>query len=276
LQLVINRSPLPQRHPTPRRAYKEEEKELAKLHKTVMKKRQLEEKSAEKQRLANEKAAAKKVEADEKAALKKAEAEAKALEKQRKADLKAKEPATPPLGFNFLHAFLAPKEPPIIQRKLTVSEKHEIISKVKSGEMPPEQAQAVLDPKLIPHGGIMPLFSPRNSPRTPRKGKMAMEVDEDFLSDTMTSLGGFIVSDGGSTITSHGVVYAPSALNTAPKIGSASCIKILATSPPGVGGFNVTVGGLTPDTRYHYCAYGAPSCARFVCVLEDSIGPPVC
>jgi probable HAF family extracellular repeat protein len=74
---------------------------------------------------------------------------------------------------------------------------------------------------------------------------------------TTATLGGNVSSDGGATITAIGVVYAPTAVDSAPQIGDAGVSIVTGTGT--TGDFTVNVSGLTPGTDYTYAAYASNS-----------------
>jgi probable HAF family extracellular repeat protein len=74
---------------------------------------------------------------------------------------------------------------------------------------------------------------------------------------TTATLGGTVESDGGATITSVGVVYAPMVVDSYPQIGDGVASNATVTVTTGV--FTVNVSGLTPGTDYSYAAYATNS-----------------
>jgi hypothetical protein len=70
---------------------------------------------------------------------------------------------------------------------------------------------------------------------------------------TSATLGGNVTSDGGSTITERGVVYALTSANADPVIGGSGVTKVTAGGTTGV--FTVNVSGLTSSSGYSYKAY---------------------
>ena len=71
-------------------------------------------------------------------------------------------------------------------------------------------------------------------------------------------VGGTITSDGGSGLTGHGVVLAPTATNSKPVIGGKGVTSV--SIPSGVTGvFIVSPGGLLPGTAYSFAAYASNS-----------------
>lgn len=75
------------------------------------------------------------------------------------------------------------------------------------------------------------------------------------ITATNATLGGHVVSDGGSAITARGVVYAATAVNANPQIGGPG-VTLLASSGT-TGPFTANADTLTPGTAYTFCAYAA-------------------
>ena len=71
------------------------------------------------------------------------------------------------------------------------------------------------------------------------------------------TLGGTVESDGGATITSLGVVYAPTDLDSNPQIGDGVAVTAAGTGT--TGAFTVNVSSLTPNTVYSFAAYASNS-----------------
>ncbi len=71
------------------------------------------------------------------------------------------------------------------------------------------------------------------------------------ITATTATLGGIVESDGGAGIAGIGVVYAPTAVNTAPQIGGAG-VNTATGSPARRVSLRSMSGGLTPDTDYSY------------------------
>lgn len=74
---------------------------------------------------------------------------------------------------------------------------------------------------------------------------------------TTATLGGNVSSDGGAPIGAIGVVYAPTAVDSAPQIGDVGASTAFGTGTAGV--FTVDVSGLTPGTDYSYTAFATNS-----------------
>jgi len=74
---------------------------------------------------------------------------------------------------------------------------------------------------------------------------------------TTAQLGAIVESDGGATITSVGVVYAPGDVDSNPQIGDGVATNAVGSGTTGY--FTVNVSGLTPDTVYSYAAYATNS-----------------
>ena len=77
------------------------------------------------------------------------------------------------------------------------------------------------------------------------------------VTGTTAMLGGIVESDGGATITSVGVVYSPTAVDSNPQIGDGVATTAIGTGTTGT--FTVNVSGLTPNTVYSYAAYATNS-----------------
>jgi hypothetical protein len=73
------------------------------------------------------------------------------------------------------------------------------------------------------------------------------------LAFSSATLGATVSSEGGSTVTERGVVYALTATNSNPSIGGAGVTKL--TAPGTLGTFTVDVSSLTPSTSYTFAAY---------------------
>jgi hypothetical protein len=74
---------------------------------------------------------------------------------------------------------------------------------------------------------------------------------------TTATLGGNVSSDGGAPITGIGVVYAPTAVDSAPQIGDVGVS--IAFGIGTTGAFTVDVNGLTPGTDYSFSAFATNS-----------------
>ncbi len=77
------------------------------------------------------------------------------------------------------------------------------------------------------------------------------------VSSTSATLGGTVTSDGGAAVTARGVVYAPTATNTNPKVGGTGVTAVTGTGTTGV--FTVSASGLAAGTSYTYAAYATNS-----------------
>ncbi|MFZ4593389.1 MAG: cadherin-like beta sandwich domain-containing protein [Verrucomicrobiaceae bacterium] len=77
------------------------------------------------------------------------------------------------------------------------------------------------------------------------------------ITATAASLGGNVTSDGGATITEHGVVYSTTASNSNPLIGGTSVTKVIGAGTTVL--FTVPVSGLTQGTSYSFKAYATNS-----------------
>ena len=76
------------------------------------------------------------------------------------------------------------------------------------------------------------------------------------VTPTSATLGGAITDSGGETVTSVGVVYAPSSITSNPQIGDG----VSSVAPAVVSGvFTVVVSNLMPNTAYSYAAYATNS-----------------
>ena len=73
------------------------------------------------------------------------------------------------------------------------------------------------------------------------------------IATTSATLGGNVVSDGGSAITGRGVVYALTSVNPTPQIGGTGVTQATTTGTTGV--FTVGVSGLTTNSAYSFAAY---------------------
>lgn len=73
------------------------------------------------------------------------------------------------------------------------------------------------------------------------------------VTNTAARLGGNVTSDGSSTITARGVVYAPTATNPNPQLGGTGVQSAPASGT--TGAFTVDVIGLTASTAYSFAAY---------------------
>jgi ELWxxDGT repeat protein len=73
------------------------------------------------------------------------------------------------------------------------------------------------------------------------------------LAATSATFQGTVVSDGGSVITTRGMVYAPTSLNADPQIGGIGVVQI--SSPGSLGTFSVSSTNLSPGTSYNFRAY---------------------
>jgi hypothetical protein len=67
------------------------------------------------------------------------------------------------------------------------------------------------------------------------------------------TLGGNVTSDGAATVTARGVVYAPTATNSNPRIGGTGVTSVAGTGTTGV--FTVAASSLTAGTAYTFAAY---------------------
>ena len=73
------------------------------------------------------------------------------------------------------------------------------------------------------------------------------------ITETSSTLGGNVTSDGGASISTRGVVYAVTATNSNPQVGGTAVTAIAATGTTGV--FTSSVSGLAPGTAYTFAAY---------------------
>jgi hypothetical protein len=73
------------------------------------------------------------------------------------------------------------------------------------------------------------------------------------VSETAATLGGRVISDGGSPVTERGVVYAVDSVNTDPRIGGTGVTKLTVAGT--TGDFTTEVTGLAQNTLYGYRAY---------------------
>jgi probable HAF family extracellular repeat protein len=74
---------------------------------------------------------------------------------------------------------------------------------------------------------------------------------------TSATLGGTVTDNGGATVTTVGVVYAPILVNNSPQLGGTGVSVATGTGTMGV--FTVNVSGLAPGTDYSYAAYASNS-----------------
>ncbi|MEI6607484.1 MAG: cadherin-like beta sandwich domain-containing protein, partial [Verrucomicrobiota bacterium] len=77
------------------------------------------------------------------------------------------------------------------------------------------------------------------------------------ITGTTATLGGNVTSDGGPTVTARGVVYAPTATTSNPRLGGTGVTNVPGTGTTGV--ITVPVSGLTPGTAYTFAAYATNS-----------------
>jgi hypothetical protein len=77
------------------------------------------------------------------------------------------------------------------------------------------------------------------------------------MTATSATLGGTVTDSGGATVTAVGVVYAPTAVDSAPQLGDMGVS--IATGASTTGVFAVNVSGLTPGTDYSFAAYASNS-----------------
>ena len=77
------------------------------------------------------------------------------------------------------------------------------------------------------------------------------------VTSTTATLGGNVTSDGNATVTALGVVYAPTAINSTPRLGGTGVTSVTGTGTTGV--FTVNVSSLTPGTAYSFAAYATNS-----------------
>ena len=75
---------------------------------------------------------------------------------------------------------------------------------------------------------------------------------------TTATLGGDATSDGGATITTRGVLYAPTATDANPTLGDGMATEVDDMSG-GAGVFTEGVTGLSPNTAYSFVAFAANS-----------------
>ena len=81
------------------------------------------------------------------------------------------------------------------------------------------------------------------------------------ITDITATLGGNVTANGGATVSTLGVVFAPTATNANPQIGGTGVTNITGTGTSGV--FTVNANGLIPNTTYTFAAYatnGAGTC----------------
>ena len=73
------------------------------------------------------------------------------------------------------------------------------------------------------------------------------------LATTSVTLGADVTSDGGSPLTTVGVLYAPTSSNTTLQIGVLGTTNLTVT--PGTGPFTIDISGLATGVQYSYVAY---------------------
>ena len=71
------------------------------------------------------------------------------------------------------------------------------------------------------------------------------------------TLGGNVTADGGAAVTARGIVFAPTAVNGAPRLSGAGVTAISTSGTTGV--FTVVAPNLAADTAYSYAAYATNS-----------------
>ena len=79
------------------------------------------------------------------------------------------------------------------------------------------------------------------------------------MTTTTATLGAIVVTNGTSTITNYGIVYAPTAVNPAPTVGGASVTQLVKGTTQTLGAFTTNATGLTPGTQYSYAGYAQNS-----------------
>jgi hypothetical protein len=97
-----------------------------------------------------------------------------------------------------------------------------------------------------------PVSSFTTSPLIP----VAPSVNSPTASDLTTTgatLGGNVASDGGATVTSRGIVYSVSAINSDPLLGGPGVTTLFASGTIGI--FTVPATGLIPGTPYSFRAF---------------------
>ncbi|MBS0659571.1 MAG: cadherin-like domain-containing protein [Verrucomicrobia bacterium] len=93
------------------------------------------------------------------------------------------------------------------------------------------------------------------------------------LTNTSARLGGNVTSDGSSTITARGVVYAPTATNSNPQLGGPGVLSASASGT--TGAFTVDVSGLSGSTGYSFAAYATnPQGTRYSAVGTFTTSTP--
>ena len=78
------------------------------------------------------------------------------------------------------------------------------------------------------------------------------------ITSTSATLGGDATSDGGATITTRGVVYALTSVNSNPTIGGSGVTELIDGSG-GIGVFTENATGLTPGAGYSFAAFATNS-----------------
>ena len=77
------------------------------------------------------------------------------------------------------------------------------------------------------------------------------------VTTTSAMLGGTVTDNGGVTVTSVGVVYAPTSVNSNPQIGGTGVASIASATV--AGAFTIGISNLLPNTTYSYAAYATNS-----------------
>ncbi|MEI7850440.1 MAG: hypothetical protein WCH86_01250 [Kiritimatiellales bacterium] len=75
------------------------------------------------------------------------------------------------------------------------------------------------------------------------------------ITTTNATLGATVIPNGGSTIDDYGIVYAATAVNSAPEAGGPDAIKLQKGTNQTMGVFTVKATGLTPGVQYSYAGY---------------------
>jgi hypothetical protein len=68
-----------------------------------------------------------------------------------------------------------------------------------------------------------------------------------------------VVTNGTSTVTNYGIVYAATAVNTNPAVGGTGVTKLVKGTTQTLGAFTTNAIGLTPGTQYSYAGYAQNS-----------------
>ena len=89
------------------------------------------------------------------------------------------------------------------------------------------------------------------------------------VSSSAATLGGNVTNDGGAVLSTRGVVYSRTAINSNPQIGGVGVTNVPTSGTTGI--FTVNVSALTPGTAYTFAAYATNNQGTGYCSISSFV-----